>query len=275
MERATAGRSGGFTLIELLVVIAIVAVLAALMMPALDKARESARRMVCASQFRQIYLGITMYAGENNGQLFFHHRSAADPTCNRWDPQNSSYIPWPKRESHPQAYHYLETAGCSTPWDRLCGPRDSGSFFNAVYPRKVAAPDVFTCPSVHSFAWKGLVSNYVPRSHFATCRLRQYLEGEINVGEYWCSYIGNVYGSMDTPKNERGFSFYSSYFIQGYYPYKPEYRSSRGAMMWDVGSYAFGWGNYAPNRGKGCHFVGGNELFADGAAQWRYYPWRW
>jgi prepilin-type N-terminal cleavage/methylation domain-containing protein len=74
----------GFTLIELLVVIAIIAILAALLMPALEKARESARRSVCSSQFHQIYLGIVIYGGDNNDQLFWHQRSAADPTNTYW-----------------------------------------------------------------------------------------------------------------------------------------------------------------------------------------------
>ena len=83
-----------------------------------------------------------------------------------------------------------------------------------------------------------------------------------------------MYGRFDIPKAERGFGFHSSYFVQGYYPYKPEYRASRGAFMWDAGNFGFWLGGYAPNRGKGCHYYGGNEVFADGSTVWRYYPWR-
>jgi prepilin-type N-terminal cleavage/methylation domain-containing protein len=53
-----------FTLIELLVVIAVIAILAALLMPALEKARESAQRAGCASNVHQIYLGTTFYAAD-------------------------------------------------------------------------------------------------------------------------------------------------------------------------------------------------------------------
>lgn len=69
MGKRTGSSRKGFTLIELLVVVAIIAILAAMLLPALSRARERAREAVCMGNLRQGYLGFMMYVDNWEGYL--------------------------------------------------------------------------------------------------------------------------------------------------------------------------------------------------------------
>ena len=116
-------RKNAFTLIELLVVIAIIALLMALLLPALGKARDQAKDIVCKSNLRGVGLGITLYLDDNEQRM---------PEMHTYTMNSNGHLWWDDR-------------------GRPLKPKDDRAYWGIAYIEYVRERELFGCPAFRNF----------------------------------------------------------------------------------------------------------------------------
>jgi len=227
-------RNRAFTLVELLVVIGIIAVLISLLLPALNKARESANRVACASNIRQLGMALVMYGGDNRNWLPIPSSDNGGATMemvrgNPW--------PWPTGTYTPNLYE----------------------IYNRGY---IKTRQVFRCPSFDDRSqpdasfWYGWLDQTGPID-----------PATMGYGLMAYSYL--TWYEFIYPVNYNGLNQGSPRIGQSWMRWNQRISFNTLPIMYDVVGGLPYWGGVVPTRHtSGSRNAGGNILYGDWSVKW-------
>ncbi len=150
-------RSSGFTLIELLVVIAIIAILAAMLLPSLQKARESGRSASCLNNLHQLVVALHLYASDNHDNLIDANVYRAGTGWIQWNLAISTYLGKKESEGYYVGYNFF----------RCPSERDPTFWTYGINYSAQVTPPIMTYPPCTSFpGWpaSGRLTDIAPRT---------------------------------------------------------------------------------------------------------------
>ena len=176
VRRRRRGSGRGFTLIELLVVIAIIAILAAMLLPVLARAKDKAHRTQCVNNLKQWGLGAMLYADDFDGRLPYTKAGANPVNVIR----GGYYTRWVWFNAGYPGYRVPQS------WTQI--PGDPNNYFQGLgllYPHKVAGSGaIFYCPGLNSKKSAIGSRNYEP-----LLTSSKPANDQNNPGSVRCSYI--------------------------------------------------------------------------------------